>query len=296
MESLYRSLYDTLKPLPDYLEVYPAHGQGSLCGKGMSAKPLSTLGYERLANPMLGYSDFSDFKNVVLSDLPVRPQSFSAIIAANLSGSELLPVRDFAEYAISADMTDALIKSGAVLLDLRDAASYGEAHIPGSINIDFSSGAILNWVGVVIPPESELVLVIPPDNSFEEVYTELRRIGYDAVGGWLVGGIHAWVDSGRETQRLPHLSASDLKARLSAENPPAVIDVRSRDEFMDMSIEGSDNLPLSIIHDNGAYTADIDMETVVICQSGFRASIAASLLQSRGYSNISLLAGGLNEW
>ena len=296
VENLFNSLYNTLKPLPDYLEVYPAHGQGSLCGKGMSAKPSSTLGYERIANPMFGYFDFNEFKNVVLSDLPVRPLSFSAIIDANINGAALQPMRDFAEYAISADKADELIKSGAVLLDLRDAASYSAAHIPGSVNIDFSSGAILNWVGIVIPPDAELVLIIPPDNCFEEVYTELRRIGYDTVGGWLAGGFDAWKNSGREVQSLPHLSVSSLRERLAKGDPPAVIDVRTRDEFMGMSIDGSINLPLNRIHDAAALPVDMDHETVVVCQSGFRASIAASILQSRGYTNISLLDGGMNEW
>ena len=296
VENLYDSLYKTLKPLPDYLEVYPAHGQGSLCGKGMSAKPSSTLGYERLANHMLGYSDINKFKRDILSDLPVRPQSFSAIIAANVRGAALVPERSIVEYELTADKTDELIKSGALVLDLRDAISFGEAHIPGSINVEFFGGAALNWIGVVIPPGTDLVLVLPNDESFEDIYMQLRRIGYDTVKGWIAGGVRSWAQSGRETQRMPYLSPSGLRARLAESNPPAVIDVRSPEEFMEINIEGAVNFPLNLIPESDALPVDMDGETVVVCQSGYRAGIAASLLQSRGCMNISILTGGMNDY
>ena len=296
VESLYNSLYKILGPLPDYLEVYPAHGQGSLCGQGMSAKPFSTLGYERLANPMLNYSDFAGFKSAVLSNLPMRPQSFSSIIAANMSGAALLPKLDPAEYALSADQADELSKAGAILLDLRDTLSYGAAHIPGSINVDFSDGPALNWIGVAVSPNAPLALILPYGKNFEETCTELRRAGYDAVKGWLKGGLKAWLNSGRKTQSLPHLTASDLRARLAGPNPPILIDVRSPEEFRRVKIEGSINLTFDRILEEAACPVNLESEAVVVCQSGFRAGIAASLLQARGCPHISLLAGGLNVW
>ena len=296
VESQFNSLYNTLRSLPGYLEVYPAHGQGSLCGQGMSAKPSTTLGYERLANPMLNYKNLIDFKRAILSSLPMRPQSFSSIIAANIKGAALVHKLDVAEYALSADQTDELRKAGATLLDLREAHSYGAAHIPGSINVDFSGGPVLNWVGVAVTPGVPLVLILPSYISFEEICTELRRIGYDAIKGWLDGGLNAWLDSGRETQGLPRLSATDLRKRLSKPHHPALIDVRSPDEFKKSKIEGSINLPFDRILARDACPVALEAEAVVICQSGFRAGIAASLLQARGCANISLLADGLNAW
>ena len=296
VENLYHSLYVTLGSLPDYLEVYPAHGQGSLCGQGMSAKPSSTLGYERLTNPMLKYTDFADFKRAVLSKLPMRPQSFSSIIAVNLKGAAIPPQVDLTEYAISADKTDEFRQAGALPLDLRDAFSYGAAHIPGSINVDSSGGSMLNWIGVAIAPGTPLVLILPPGRNFEEMRTELRRIGYDTIKGWLKGGFQAWLGSGREIQSLPHLSASDLRARLAGPNPPAMIDVRSHEEFQRMKIEGSVNLTFGNLLEPGAHSAALDREVIVVCQSGFRASIAASLLQARGHTQVGILAGGLNAW
>ena len=296
IKNLYDSLYKTLKPLPDYLEVYPAHGQGSLCGQGMSAKPLSTLGYERLANTMLRCSDFEAFKRRVLSKLPVRPQSFSSIIATNLNGAAILPKTGYEEYALSAGKVDEFLKSGVILLDVRDSFSFGQAHIPGSINIDFSEGPMLNWVGLAVTPGLPLVLVLDSGMRFDEIFSELQRIGYDSVLGWLDGGVSAWAGSGRGTQNLPHLSASELRSRLDGSDRPVLIDVRSRDEFERLRIDGSINLPIDRIPETADCPADTDAEIVVICLSGFRAGIAASLLQARGCNNVSILEGGISQW
>ena len=296
IENLYNSLYRTLEPLPGYLEVYPAHGQGSLCGQGMSAKPMSTLGYERLANSKLRFSDFEGFKREILGNLPVRPQSFSSIISANLSSARFFDNTDRAEYALSAEKTEGFLGNGAMLLDMRDPISFGKAHIPGSINIDFSEEPMLNWVGTVVTPGIPLVLVLPPGRSFEDIYTGLRRIGYDDIKGWLEGGLDAWVGSGRVTQDLPHLSAYALRESLAGVSRPVLIDVRSREEFAYKNIDGSINLPIDSLPEYSSCPVDPDTDIVVICLSGFRAGIAASLLQARGCRKVSLLSGGLGEW
>ena len=296
VESLYTSLYKTLAPLPDYLEVYPSHGQGSLCGKGMSAKPFSTLGYERRANPMLQYPDFDSFKQAILSNTPMRPQSFSAIINTNINTITPIPKRGSGEYALCADKTDAMRASGALLLDLRDAFSFAAAHISGSINVDFSDGPKLNWVGVALPPNVPLVLVLSHDDCFEDTYLELRRIGCDQVKGWLKGGIHAWIESGRETESLECLSVSTLQARLTGSNPPVIIDVRSPDEFKNVKIENAVNLTFDRLVKQKSCPVDSARAIVVVCQGGFRAGIAASMLKAQGCANVGVLTGGMNAW
>ena len=294
VESLFASLYKELGQLPDYLEVYPAHGQGSLCGQGMSAKPYSTLGYERLANPLLRFSEFEDFKHAVLSNLPMRPQSFSGIIAANMGSITILPTCDPAKYALSADEVDEFRKVG-VVLDLQDDLSFSSAHIPGCIHVDASAGTMLNWIGTVIAPGTPLALVIPIDKSFEAMRLELQRIGYDKIEGWLDGGVREWFRSGRETQSLPYVSASDLQTRLTQANPPVLIDVRNPGEIQRNRIDGSLSMPFESIVKQSACPWP-NKEIIVVCQSGFRASIAASLLQALGCTRISVLSGGMNAW
>jgi len=296
IKNLYNGLYKVLGELPDYLEVYPAHGEGSLCGSGMSAKPFTTLGYERLANPMLRFKSYADFKQAILSNLPMRPQSFSHIIPSNMKIIPAVPKCDSLGYALTADEVDVLVKENAVVLDLRDAYSYGSAHIHGSINVDFSDGPKLNWLGVAVPPNMPYVLVLPCNSSFEDVRLELQRIGYDTVKGWLNGGINAWIGSGRDTQSLAYISASELQARLSKPNPPALIDVRTPDEFEENRIDGAVSLTFDIITEEGVCPVSSYTEAVVICKSGFRAGIAASLLKSRGCKNLSVLTGGMIAW
>ena len=298
IENLYNGLYKTLGKLPDYLEVYPGHGQGSLCGQGMGAKPSSTLGYERLTNPMLQFQDFKDFKSAVLSNLPMRPQSFSGIITRNMENIPIIPFcEDLKGYALNADKIEKLHKGGVRLLDLRDTLSFSAAHIPGSINVDASVDSMLNWVGVVIPPGAPLALILPAYKSFEQIRVELQRIGYDSgIKGWLKGGFSAWLNSGRETQSLSHISASGLRSRLAVPDTPTLIDVRSPKEFKKIKIEGSINLPFDLILDGSHCPDSSNKAAVIICQSGFRSSVAASLLKSQGCTDISVLSGGLDAW
>ena len=298
IENLYDGLYKILGQLPDYLEVYPGHGQGSLCGQGMSAKPFSTLGYERLTNPMLRFGGFADFKRAVLSRITMRPQSFSSIMRANMNNVRIIPMcEDLTEYAVTADEANDLIKTGVTPLDLRDSLSFGAAHIPGSVNVDASAGAMLNWIGAAVPPDAQLILILPADKGFEEIRLELQRIGYDnAIKGWLKGGFSAWVESGLETRNISHISAPELRARLAGPNPPALIDVRSPKEFGAVNMEGSINLPIERIFGPDFRPDNPDSEAVVVCLSGFRAGVAASLLQARGCVNVSVLSGGLGAW
>ena len=296
VENLYNSLYKTLKQLPDYLEVYPAHGEGSLCGQGMSAKPHSTLGYERLTNPMLNFPSFAEFKATILSNLPMRPQSFASIIQANINSAATPPKRNLSEYALAADTVSAMQKAGALVLDLRNALAFGAAHIAGSVNVDFTDGPRLNWVGMAVPPDAAIVLVLTSDSDFEETCMELQRIGYDNIKGWLRGGFGSWLESGKETQSLQYISATALRARLEEENPPALIDVRTAREFSETSINGAANMPIDRIIQMDTCPLDPSEETIVVCQSGFRAGVAASLLQAKGCMRLTVLSGGMIAW
>jgi glyoxylase-like metal-dependent hydrolase (beta-lactamase superfamily II)/rhodanese-related sulfurtransferase len=296
VQNLYNSLHKTLGALPDYLEVYPAHGEGSLCGSGMSAKPHTTLGYERISNPMMQYADYGDFKRVILSNISMRPQSFSHIILSNMKPIPAAAKYDSLGYALSAGEVHAMAKDGATILDLRDAYSFGSAHIPGSISVDFSDGPKLNWLGVAVTPGVPLVLILPCNMGFEDTLIELQRIGYDTVKGWLKDGVGAWIESGRDTHSFIYISPSELEERLDAPKPPALIDVRTPKEYESGRINSAVSLPFDIIMEDDPCPVCCNTDAVIICQSGFRAGIAASLLNARGCNKLSVLTGGMNAW
>jgi hydroxyacylglutathione hydrolase len=293
VKNLYHSLYVKLAAFPDHLEVFPAHGQGSLCGRGMSAKKSSTLGYERRANAMLRFPSFDAFKAEVMSVFPVRPKSFSHIIQTNLKGAATLDACPM-DKSLTPKQFEAMIKEGAVIIDARDSAAFGGFHIPGSINIGFEK-QLANWVGIVVDPTAEIVLVVDDREDYDRMVTELHRIGYDLIFGYLSGGIMAWLMSGRPVDQLEQISPRQLAVRVQA-NGIRIIDVRTPAEWNAGRIERAEHLPLSEILGAHLPQAEKEEELVLQCGSGYRSNIAASILRQAGYSNVKSLAGGIFAW
>ncbi len=293
VRNLHASLYEVLGALPDSLEVYPAHGQGSLCGRGMSAKGSTTLGYDRLASSMLRPKSFGSFRFALLSDLPARPQSFSHIIATNLAGPMLLE-RCPLERSLPPDRFAELMDAGAVVIDTRDAVAFGGAHIPGSLNIGFEK-QMANWVGMAVKPGSQLLLVVEGRARYEAMRTELQRIGYDDLLGHLAGGMAAWIHAGRPLASLRQVSVQDL--RQSRESGPGItlIDVRTPGEWQAGHIEGALHMPFDEVLEKGIGMC-LSGPVRVICGSGYRSNIIGSLLKAGGCAQVSSVAGGMLAW
>ena len=293
IKNLYHSLYVKLSDYPDHLEVFPAHGEGSLCGRGMSAKKSSTLGYERRANPMLRFPSFDAFRTEVMAVFPVRPKSFSHIIQTNLKGAPTLDACPM-DKRLDPQQFEEMMDHGAKIIDVRNSAAFGGFHIPGSINIGFEK-QLANWVGMVVDPHSEIILVVDEPGDYDRMVTELHRIGYDLIFGYLSGGIMAWLMSGRPVDQLEQTSPQQLAERLK-KGGIRIIDVRMPSEWESGHIEQAEHFPLSEILENRLPAAKRDEELVVQCRSGYRANIAASILRRAGFSRVKSLAGGTFAW
>ncbi|NMC48344.1 MAG: MBL fold metallo-hydrolase [Desulfovibrio sp.] len=293
VKNLYDSLYVKLATYPDHMEVYPAHGQGSLCGRGMSAKQSSTLGYERRANPMLRYADFESFKKEVLSAFPVRPKSFSHIIATNLKGANLLDACPL-DRALTPERFEEEMKRGAVVIDVREGAAFGGMHIPGSLNIGFEK-QLANWVGMVVDPDADILLVTPNRDDYERMTLELHRIGYDRIMGYLRDGIMGWLLSGRPVDQLRLIAPRRLAEHLDA-GQARVLDVRTPAEWASGHLAGAMHLPLTDLIEGKTPDAPRDAELVMLCASGYRSNIAAGLLIKKGFTRVASLAGGIMAW
>jgi glyoxylase-like metal-dependent hydrolase (beta-lactamase superfamily II)/rhodanese-related sulfurtransferase len=293
VENLYNSLYVKLAGYPDHLEVFPAHGEGSLCGRGMSAKKSSTLGYERRANPMLRFESFEAFKKDVMSAFPVRPKSFSHIIQTNIQGAATLDACPM-DKSLTPKQFEEMMNDGAIVIDARDSAAFGGFHIPGSINIGFEK-QLANWVGMVVEPNSEILLVVDDREDYDRMVTELHRIGYDLIFGYLSGGIMAWLMSGRPVDQLEQIASQQLSEWLESSNI-RIIDVRTPAEWNESRIKWAEHLPLSDILAGKLPEADKDEELVLQCGSGYRSNIAASILRQAGFSKAKSLAGGIFAW
>ena len=292
VKNLYQSLHQKLGRLPDSLEIYPAHGEGSLCGKGMSSKPSSTIGFEKRANPIFSLS-WEEFRRQFTTSFPERPKSFTHIIATNKKGPPLLEKCPGSRY-LSPRQVKERMETGAVVLDTRDSAAFGGAHIPGSINIGLSEKAA-NWVGMVIEPDAQLILVVQHPWDYEAISTQLHRIGYDRIVGYLGGGIASWQEAGYPLGKLCQISALELKERMQTGYYRAVYDVRTTQEYQSGHIEGVEHLPLTTLLEE---TPELPKEEpiLVICGSGYRGNIAASFLLGQGFAEVHSLAGGMKAW
>lgn len=293
VENLYNSLHKTLAPYPDDMEVYPGHGQGSLCGKSMSSKPHSTLGQERKYNWAFQKPDFKDFKKKILGDLPLRPQSFSYIIETNVEGVPYLDLNPYREYEIDLEKVEELISKGAVVVDTRDPYAFAGGHIPGSINIEGNVKALANWLGTVIAPKTPIILLLSHKDQYRDLQVQLDRIGYDTLG-CIKGGMTDWIGAGKKFVSLPIISASELSEKMKSATPPMLINVSTSEEAMHDCFDNSINLPIYDLVSTDT-CPPLSNDVVVLCPSGLRAIIAASLIQKQ-CKTVSVLGGGLIAW
>jgi glyoxylase-like metal-dependent hydrolase (beta-lactamase superfamily II)/rhodanese-related sulfurtransferase len=293
IRNLYNSLYVKLAKFADHIEVYPAHGEGSLCGRGMNPKPNSTLGFERRANPMLKFSSFKDFARELKSQFPTRPKSFTHIIETNKKGAPLLDTCPMDKAMTPAQFKEEMDR-GSLVIDVRDSAGFGGFHIPGSLNIGFEK-QLANWVGMVVEPDADLLLVVPGKKEYERMTTELHRIGYDRIFGYLSGGIMSWLMSGYPVHQLHQTSPHQLH-ELPDSKKHILLDVRTPEEWKQGKIADAEHFPLTDVLDGKYPQQDKESEIITYCGTGYRSNIAASFLQRHGYLRVRSLAGGIFAW
>ncbi len=179
------------------------------------------------------------------------------------------------------------------MLDARDTAAFGGVHIPGSVNIGLAKQTA-NWIGMVIDPAAELVLVVLDEGAYEAMTTHLHRIGYDNVAGFLYGGIAAWQEAGYPIRHLWQISAEILKKKIEG-NHRRLLDVRTKAEWDAGHIQGAIHYPLpELLKGNPGFPKD--EEIIAMCGVGYRGNIAASFLEGLGFSHVHSLAGGMKAW
>jgi hydroxyacylglutathione hydrolase len=296
-EDLAGMMYDSFQrilALPDETIVYPGHGAGSSCGKNLSSDTSSTLGVQRRTNYALAPMSKAEFVRLVTTDQPCAPAYFGYDAGLNRSERPTLErVLATALKPLELDEVLRLVKSGARLLDTRDADAFAAEHLRGSINIGLS-GRYASWVGTVLDPAHPIVLVTVPGKE-EESATRLGRIGFDRIAGYLRGGVAAAQARPAELVHGARVDREALVKRLAAPKPPQVVDVRTNTEWSAGHIEGALHLLLDDLTKNLARVPK-DRELVMVCKSGYRSSIAASLLQAAGFERVTDLAGGMDAW
>jgi hydroxyacylglutathione hydrolase len=290
-DSLYDSLFDTLLSLDDAIEVHPGHGAGSLCGAGIGDAPHSTIGQERRFNPLLQLRSRPAFVKAVLDDLPETPPYFPRMKRINRDGPSVReldrgvpPVRPLAAREASA-----LIEDGALLLDMRSPDAFAAAHISGALNVGFGP-RIAYWAGWLVPADAKLILLPGDPPQATEAARQLLRVGFDEVRGYLDGGVEAWKRDGFATSAMELISARELRDRSARGARQTIVDVRTTREWESGHIDGAINIPLGQLPDR---TSELrgDRTIITVCESGYRSSLAASVLQRAGVDVINVSDG-----
>jgi len=292
-EELALKLFNSLKKfkeLPDFCEILPAHGAGSLCGRAMGAKRRSTIGYEKRFNEALQIKSEKEFIASLTNEMPPVPDHFGRCSEINRRGPQLvqklanivpLSPMEFGRLAESDDY---------VVLDCRSYDAFEGQHIFNSYSIDYD-GNFPTFSGWVIPPEKRILLVKPNQVSAEDVAVWLRRVGQDNAFGYLDGGMYGWSKDGLPSRHVLQVSAPELAA-LQKNSDVKILDVRALSEFEDQKLEGAVNISAPDLRDR-YNELDKNEKYYVICSTGHRSTLAISILLQRGFENLINVAGGM---
>ena len=282
-QQLYHSLFTILPQLPDAARLYPGHGAGSFCGKMIQVAQTTTLGNERRFNPMLQLEPQELWVNRLIEGMPPIPPYFPRMKQLNLDGPP--PIGTLMIPSLTPEEVIQAVAEGALILDTRSSSAFAAGHLAGAIHISANT-SMPTRVGTLIPPEIPLCLVT--DAPLEET-TQLKRIGYDAITGYLKGGIAAWEAAGHPLATLPQIAAEQLNKKRALQ----VIDVRSTREWNCDHIASARHIPLEDVA--AAPMPDNYTTIALLCESGTRATTAASLLMRRGIANVAVVTGGMKQ-
>jgi len=291
----FASLRDVIVPHEDFVGVYPTHGAGSLCSANISPTPSSTIGFERRHNPYLEPADAESFARLLLADQPAFPSYFAHMRGLNQAGPA--PIGAIPAAApLSPSETSAEIDGGAIVVDLRSAHAHGAGHLPGSVSIPLGP-SFATWLGWTIEFGRPLVYVLPEPALWDEAVRWSYRIGYDDVRGYLDGGIEAWRQAGLPIEETRQMAVEELAAALDAggAGAPFVIDVRQASEYAAGHVPASVHIGAGDLRSRLAELPR-DRPIAVICASGYRSSIGASLLRRAGFTDVANVTRGLPHW
>ena len=290
---LYDSLHQKLLTLPDDTVVYPGHGAGSMCGKQLGKETVSTIGVQRRYNYALQPMSCEAFVAIVTADQPEAPAYFTHDAMLNRQQRQTLD--ETLERTLRPLALDAVLRlreGGAQVLDVREPADYAGAHVCGSVNIPLN-GKFATWAGTLLDAETSLVIVADPGGE-EAAAVRLGRIGLDRVAGFLDGGMDALGSRAELLCRTERIAAGTLAELRQTDTPPVVVDVRTDKEWREKRIAGSLNIPLNHLLER---LSEIPAGVAVVhCASGYRSSVAASLLARAGRTDLFDLVGGLAAW
>ena len=280
---LYRSSRKLLE-LPDFVEVWPGHIGGSLCGgAGVSEKPDSTLGFERRFNRFLRIDAEEQFVRTLTGELEPQPPNFERIVELNRGP---LVRQATAPQPLAPERVKELVDGGAVLIDGREPREFDAAHVPGSLNVTTTKGAVGTRAAWVVDLDAEVIVAAASDDDALHLARLLEAVGFRRLRGYLAGGLGAWQAAKLPLETTPALDVGGLAERLK-NGEVTLLDVREQDEWEQGHVEGSVHVPYHELRDG--VPSDVPQDGrpfAVACSAGNRSSLAASLLRRAGVDDV----------
>lgn len=294
-EELTKQLFETLRgfylALPDGVMIFPGHGHGSPCGADIGDRLQSTIGYERKLNPYLQFTDFEKFKEHALGSAPPVPKYYPLMKKVNAKGPEILGNLPRVPGLPPKTFQEALDKNEGVLVDTRTMLAFGGGHIAGALNIG-GTPMLSIWAGWLLDPDKPILLVLDNDNKIEEIVTLFLRTGFTKFAGYLVGGMTAWDNAGFPLEDVGQKTVHEIK---DPKTPLQIVDVRALGEWKEGHVPGATHIFLPELREK-SIGLDKLQPIAVYCDSGYRASIATSILKQEGFTQVCNVPGSWQAW
>lgn len=290
----FATLIGFYRALDEGVLVYPTHVHGSPCGAAIGDRLVTSIGHEKRHNALLQCADAQAFAREALAALPPKPSYYPRLKQRNSGGPAghggTPKARALAVDAFRAAVDDPRNQ----LVDTRHMLAFGGGHVPGAWNFG-AAGHLAIQAGWMLDAERPLLLVLADDEQLDTVLAHLARTGFERIAGYLAGGMAAWQAAGEDIERLPQWHVRELAAALhEPADPPTVVDVRARHEWEQGHVPGARHVFLPELR---ARLGELPREAqlAVYCDSGYRASIAASLLQAEGF-RVANVPGSWQAW
>ncbi|MBI3651389.1 MAG: MBL fold metallo-hydrolase [Acidobacteria bacterium] len=290
---LYDSLNEKILKLDDSVEVYPAHGAGSMCGRNIAKETWSTIGEQRRFNYALKPMPKAAFVEMMTTDLPEAPAYFSHDAEMNRSGATALEELPRPAELKAQEVFD-LSQQGYVVLDVRPAAAFGAGHVSGALNIGLS-GQFASWAGSLLALDAPIILVAEDLAGVDEAVMRLARVGIENVKGYLGGGMQTWSEAGFPIATIAQMPPDELQHLLEEKKALQIIDVRRPAEYQTGHVPSALNVPLNHLKEQ-AKQFDKSQPTAVICAGGYRSSAASSVLARQGFAQLYNIVGCTQGW
>ena len=290
-EQQFHTLRDFYLKMPDHVMIYPNHGAGSPCGADIGDRLTSTIGYERRFNTFLQFDEVQKFTEYALATAPPVPKYYPVMKKVNAQGPRVLGNLPRVPGLPTKAFKEAIEKRSGVLVDVRTMLAFGGGHIPGALNIG-GSPILSIWAGWMLDPDEPILLVLESENDLEQIVRLFIRTGYTKFAGYLVGGMKAWDAAGFPLAEVGQMSVHELNKRAG---DLQIVDVRSSREWKNGHVPGARHIFLPELRKRIG-ELDRSKPTAVYCGSGYRASIATSIMKPAGFEKLWNVPGSWEAW